>query len=145
MARMHAGCAAPGQGFEAAMPVAVTVCTTCKYAAGTAFDAQGRTGGEVLAAALEAAAGNQTAAPRIIRHECLWACRDSCAVLIQSAGKTGYLAGGFEAGTAAAEAILDWSAAYAERSDGVVPYAQWPDGMKGHFIARIPAGGETGS
>ena len=62
---------------------------------------------------------------------------------IQSPGKTGYLAGRFEAGLPAAEAILDWSAAQARSSDGAVAYKQWPEGIKGHFIARIPAIGEA--
>lgn len=124
------------------MPVDVTVCTTCKYARDAAFDPAGRTGGEILAAALEAEAGNQSGAVGITRHECLWACRQSCAVLIQSPGKTGYLAGRFEAGPEAAEAILRWAAAYAGSADGTVPYPLWPEGMKGHFIARIPASGK---
>jgi predicted metal-binding protein len=127
------------------MPVDVTVCTTCKYGPATAFDAAGRTGGEILATALEAAAGNQSGQVRIIRHECLWACRQSCAVLIQAAGKTGYLAGRFEAGPAAADAIMRWARAYAESAEGTVPYAQWPEGIKGHFIARIPASGKAQS
>lgn len=125
------------------MPVDITVCTTCKYAPGTAFDPAGRTGGEILAQALETAAASGGEAIRIIRHECLWACRESCAVLIQAAGKTGYLAGRFEAGAAAAGAILDWAAAYGESAGGAVGYALWPEGIKGHFIARIPASGET--
>lgn len=125
------------------MPVEITVCTTCKYAPAAAFDAPGRTGGEILASALEAAAGNRRGALRIVRHECLWACRDSCAVLIQAAGKTGYLAGRFEPGAAAAEAIAAWAEAYAQSADGTVPYPMWPEAMKGHFIARIPASGEA--
>ncbi|MHB1104137.1 MAG: DUF1636 family protein [Devosia sp.] len=127
------------------MPVDVTVCTTCKYGPTAAFDAAGRTGGEILAEALEAAAGNRRAVLRISRHECLWACRNSCAVLIQAAGKTGYLAGRFEAGAAAAAAIAAWAEAYAQSADGAVPYPMWPEAIKGHFIARIPASGEAAS
>lgn len=120
------------------MPVALTVCSSCKSGPLPASGAPGPSDGERLAAALAAQAGNQSAAVRIIRHECLWACRQSCVVLIQEAGKTGYLAGRFEAGAAAAEAILDWVAVYGESAMGDVPYAQWPEGVKGHFIARIP-------
>lgn len=127
------------------MPVEVTVCTSCKFAPTAACDGTGRTGGELLAAALEAAAGSPNDAMRIVRHECLWACRQSCAVLIQEAGKTGYLAGRFEAGAAAAEAIAGWARAYARSAQGAVPYAQWPEGIKGHFLARIPARGEAQS
>jgi len=124
-------------------PVEITVCITCKVGPAAPFDAMGRTGGEILATALEAATGNQGEAVRIVRHECLWACQQSCAVLIQAAGKTGYLAGRFEAGAAAADAIRSWAKAYAQTADGAVPYARWPEGIKGHFIARIPARGKV--
>lgn len=122
------------------MAVTVTVCSTCRLGPAAAFDADGRTGGEILARALQQAASRRPGVA-IRRHECLWACRQSCAVLVQEPGKTGYLAGRFEPG-AAAEAILAWAAAYADSADGAVAYARWPDGIKGHFIARIPAGGE---
>jgi predicted metal-binding protein len=129
------------QGFGRTMPVEIIVCTTCKYGPDAAFDARGRTGGEILAEAVAAAAGNRSDAIRVIRHECLWACRNSCAVLIQSPGKTGYLAGRFEADAEAAASIVDWAQAYGQSADGTVPYAVWPEGMKGHFIARIPTSG----
>ncbi|MDR7157252.1 putative metal-binding protein, partial [Sphingobium xenophagum] len=35
-------------------------------------------------------------------------------------------------------AILDYAVGYAQSEDGQVPYAQWPDGVKGHFITRAP-------
>lgn len=137
---MHAAKVAPAKctGNGALMPVTLTVCSSCKSAPLPASGSSQPSDGERLAAALEAEAGNRSAAVRIIRHECLWACRQSCVVLIQDAGKTGYLAGRFEAGAAAAEAILDWVAVHGESATGEVPYAQWPEGMKGHFIARIP-------
>jgi predicted metal-binding protein len=120
------------------MDVNITVCSTCKFAEGEAFGPDRRTGGAQLAAALEAAVSNRADGPRIVRHECLWACADSCAILIRASGRTGYLAGRFMPTVEAAAAILDWTAAYAESTDGSVRYRQWPDGMKGHFIARIP-------
>jgi predicted metal-binding protein len=125
------------------MCVTLTVCMTCKFAADRAFAPDGQGGGALLAEAIETAAGNRGVVSSIVRHECLWACASSCAILIEGGGRTGYLAGGFEPNAAAAEAILDWVSAYAESGDGVVRYALWPSGMKGHFIARIPArGGE---
>jgi predicted metal-binding protein len=120
------------------MSVVLTVCVTCKFAEGQAFDANGTTGGELLAAAIEDGAAHRRGAPQVVRHECLWACAHSCAVLIESRGRTGYLAGRFAPDAAAAEALLDWSEAYGQTPDGEVPYARWPQGMKGHFIARIP-------
>ena len=123
------------------MGVTLTICTTCKFAPDRPFDPLGRTGGRLLAEAVEAAAGNRAAPPDIVRQECLWACARSCAILIEGDGGTGYVAGGFEPNAAAADAILDWISAYAESDDGSVRYARWPAGMKGHFIARIPARG----
>lgn len=53
----------------------------------------------------------------------------------------GLSCGRFEPDAAAADAILDWVSAYAASEDGTVRHARWPAGMKGHFIARIPAKG----
>ena len=124
------------------MDVSITVCSTCKFAEGEAFGPDGRSGGTLLAEALETAARNRADAPRIVRHECLWACAHSCAILIGSPGRTGYLAGRFVPGAEAATAILDWTEAYAASEDGSVRYRLWPDGMRGHFIARIPGAAE---
>jgi predicted metal-binding protein len=120
------------------MTTSLTVCTTCKHTALQPFDESGKSGGQKLAEALEAGAGNLDVPPRIIRHECLWACRNFCTVLIRSPGKAGYLAGRFEGGPQAADAILAWTAAYDRSPTGAVPYRDWPEGMKGHFILNIP-------
>jgi predicted metal-binding protein len=120
------------------MSVTLTVCTTCKFKALQPIDDEGKSGGMRLAEALEAEAGNRTASARVIRHECLWNCRNHCTVLIRAPDKPGYLVGRFEGGADAAAAILDWTDAYAINPDGKVPYRQWPEGMKGHFILNIP-------
>jgi predicted metal-binding protein len=116
------------------MHVTLTVCTTCTIPTEPAI---GRDG-ERLAMALEQQASARHSPPQIVRHECLWACSHSCAILIRSRGRTGYLAGRFEPSAEAAAAILDWARAYGESPDGRVPYGCWPNGIKGHFIARIP-------
>ena len=123
------------------MGVTVTVCASCKLTPGLPNDGEVCADGDRLAEILEDQARQASASIRILRHDCLWACRRSCAILIQSEGRAGYLAGDFVPDASAAEAIIAWSLAYAETEDGAVPYAQWPDGMKGHFIARIPAAG----
>ena len=125
------------------MTTTLTVCTTCKYAPLQPFDEDGKSGGLKLAEALEAGIlegrfRNQAQVPRIIRHECLWSCRNFCSVLIRSPGKAGYLVGRFQGTPEAAEAILDWTAAYDRSPTGAVPYREWPEGMKGHFILNIP-------
>ncbi len=126
------------------MSVTLTVCTTCKFKALEPFDSEGGSGGERLATALEAGAEGRPAGARIIRHECLWSCRNHCSVLIRSAGKPGYLVGRFEGTAEAAAAILDWTDAYAANPDGKVAYRDWPEGMKGHFILNIPVLEEDG-
>ena len=121
------------------MTTTLTICITCKRNGETEAAPDGRPAGARLADAVAAAAGNRSEAPRIVRHECLWACAEGCAILIEAAGKTGYVAGRFEPTAAAANAILDWCAAHAASPAGTVRYGLWPEGMKGHFIARIPA------
>ena len=125
------------------MSTELTVCIVCKYSQESAFDDRGRTGGELLLEAIRTAAGNRSADVKLVGQECLWACRHSCSVLVQSAGRTGYLTGRFEPNAVAAEAILDWCQAYGESDGGEVPFDRWPEGMKGHFIARIPPQNET--
>lgn len=120
------------------MTVTLTVCTTCKYKPLQPFDDEGKSGGLRLAEAIEAELGNRNGKARVIRHECLWNCRNHCSVLIRSPGKPGYLVGRFEGEPSAAAAILDWTEAYAQSPEGKVPYRSWPEGMKGHFILNIP-------
>lgn len=78
----------------------------------------------------------------IVGHECLWACKHSCAALLEDPERTGYLAGHFEPTTEDAHSLLDWCIAHDNTKDGNVPFINWPQGMRGHFIARIPAHSE---
>jgi predicted metal-binding protein len=39
---------------------------------------------------------------------------------------------------AQAEAILAWFDMHGASETGEVPFRQWPDAMRGHFIARVP-------
>jgi predicted metal-binding protein len=122
------------------MSVTLTVCTSCKTAASNAPGDETRSAGSILAERIETAMLQRHAEGiELVRHECLWACAQACSVLIEGRPRTGYLAGRFEPTEAAAGAILDWASAYAATPDGVVPYRNWPEGIKGHFIARIPA------
>jgi len=127
------------------MPVSLTICSTCKFAPGRAFGPDGASGGQTLLAAVREAARNRPAPPTIASHECLWSCSQSVSVMIAGPGKPGYLAGRFVPGPEAAQALLDWCDAYGQSPDGAVPFRQWPAGMKGHFIARIPGSGVAGA
>ena len=41
----------------------------------------------------------------------------------------------------AARAILDYALNHAASAEGQVPYALWPQGVKGHFLVRVPPAG----
>lgn len=115
------------------MSVRLTVCRTCRRLE----PAPGGDGELLLALLVERAA--RAATPIVVRGwECLWACSQSCALLVQAEGKTGYLAGDFAPDEAAAEAIVDWCIALAASHGGDVPFGALPESMKGHFIARLP-------
>ena len=75
---------------------------------------------------------------QVEEQACLWACRSHCTVYLAQGGKPAYLAGTFTPTAEAAEAIVDFARRYAASPDGAVPYRDWPEGMKGHFIARLP-------
>jgi predicted metal-binding protein len=47
--------------------------------------------------------------------------------------------GHFAPTDASAEAVIDYARLHAESPTGQVPLKQWPQGVKGHFVARIPA------
>ena len=49
-----------------------------------------------------------------------------------------YFTGNHEPSREQAEAILDWFALHEQSETGEVSFRQWPDRMRGHFIARIP-------
>ena len=57
---------------------------------------------------------------------------------IQAEGKLAYTLGRFEPDTEAAEAIVDYAELHAQSTTGQVPFKQWPQGVKGHFVTRHP-------
>jgi len=118
---------------------AVVVCDTCRFSAEERDSPDGARGGAVLAAALrEAAEGTGIA---IQTMPCLFNCGQHCSVHLRAPGKIGYVLGRFEPTADAARAILDYALAYADTEEGVVPYRQWPGGVKGCFIVRVPPAG----
>ena len=116
-------------------PTTITVCDTCKLEGWDA--ASGATDGERLAALVEAAAA---AAPGVAvrRHSCLMGCAGACNVTLQAPGKMAYTLGRFEPSEEAAEGIVAYAAGHAARDTGVVPYREWPQAVKGHFVTRHP-------
>lgn len=114
----------------------ITICDTCKREGWDAATATA-TDGEALAELVEAAAilspGVQTR-----RVSCLMGCSHACNVAVQGEGKLAYTLGRFEADTTSAEAIVDYAAKHAASDTGQVPYREWPEGVKGHFVTRHP-------
>jgi len=118
------------------MKVTLTVCDTCGFS-GEEKVRGGRTGGEALGDHVIAAAKDTGVAVR--RHSCLMGCEHPCNVALSAPGKMTYVLGRFAPGPEAAEALVDYARKYGESDSGVVPYRNWPQGVKGHFISRVPA------
>ncbi|MBV1868362.1 MAG: DUF1636 domain-containing protein [Marinosulfonomonas sp.] len=111
----------------------ITICDTCKR---DGWD-QGKmtqTDGEKLASLVEAIAVNSPVRTR--RTSCMMGCKHGCNVAIQAQEKLCYTIGNFEPSTEAAEAIVAYSELHAASSTGQVPYRQWPQALKGHFVTR---------
>lgn len=121
----------------------IVVCNTCRHADGERHDSAGFTGGKQMVAALRsaAAADPRYACIAIEEMPCLFACGEFCTVQLRAPGKIGYVLGRFSPDADAARALLDYAVHYAESEHGQVPYALWPEGVKGHFIVRTPPPG----
>jgi predicted metal-binding protein len=120
------------------MTTTIFVCDTCRWTAEEKCAPCGRTGGEILAGHVERLAeGAEGIAVR--RQSCLMGCERHCNTAIVAPGKLTYVLGRFEPGEAAAAAVVDYARLHRDSETGQVPFRQWPQGVKGHFIARIPA------
>ncbi len=112
------------------------VCETCGY------DAQQPDAvrpGAQLAQVLEHELGARPQPGLTLRRtRCLMACKRHCAVLLRAPNKIGYVIGDFAPVPESARTLLDYSRHYQQSDSGQVPFRDWPDGIKGHFIARIP-------
>jgi predicted metal-binding protein len=121
----------------------VVVCSTCRLSADSREDADGQRGGALLAQAMRAVQGSDPAYAGVEVQDmpCLFACQRHCAVHIRGTGKVGYVLGDFTPDADAARAILDYAIRHAASEEGMVRYADWPQGVKGHFIVRTPPEG----
>ena len=122
---------------------AIVACNTCRYSADSRDDDTGMRGGERLVAALrEVKAGDPRYAGVAVQEmPCLFACTEFCTVHLRAPDKVGYVLGRFVPDADAARAILDYAVEYAASEHGRVPFASWPQGVKGHFITRTPPPG----
>lgn len=114
----------------------ITICDTCKREDSEVSGTE-TTDGERLAALIEARV-NGAGAVRTRRQSCLMGCGKGCNVAIQARDKLCYTLGGFQPDPDAAEAIVGYASLHAASDTGQVPYRQWPEGVKGHFVTRHP-------
>ena len=114
-------------------------CTTCRHSAEEATGADGLSGGETLARHAERLLAERGRTDvTVSRQACLWACSRHCNVWLRDPERFSYIAGGFSPTTDAAQAIVDWFDLHGATPDGAVPFRAWPQGMRGHFLARMP-------
>lgn len=122
------------------MTVDVIVCETCRQpGTGPGVDPEVGWTGAMFAALLEgvlASAGADDV--RVGTMRCLMSCRRPCAVHIRSPGRMGYVLGDLAPERSAVEALVGYLLAYRGTDSGVVAYRDWPDGVKGRFVARVP-------
>ena len=121
----------------------VVVCSTCRLSADQREDGAGRRGGALLVEAMRDLQAQEPAYEAVAVQDmpCLFACQRHCTVHVRGPGKVGYVLGDFTADAEAARAILDYALRHAASEEGVVRYAEWPQGVKGHFIVRTPPEG----
>ncbi len=114
----------------------ITICDTCKREGWDSGDME-QTDGERLAALVEEAAqGIPTLRTR--RVSCLMGCKHGCNVAIQGQGKLNYTVGNFEPDAETAAGIVSYASLHADSESGQVPYREWPQAIKGHFVTRHP-------
>lgn len=125
----------------------VVVCSTCRYSAEAREDGRGRRGGALLAEAMREMQDEDARYARIAIQDmpCLFACSAHCTVQVRAPGKIGYVLGKFAPDETSARAILDYAVKHAASDEGQVRYADWPEGVKGHFLVRIPPDGFVAS
>lgn len=122
---------------------AIVACNTCRHSESARDDQHGVRGGARLAEALRVVKESDPRYADIAVQEmpCLFACKDFCTIHLRAPGKVSYILGRFTPDEDAARAILDYAAHYAASEHGRVPFSQWPEGVKGHFITRSPPEG----
>ena len=114
------------------MTVSLLVCTTCR--AGQTVAEGTLCPGARLHAAL--VAGDVPAHVRIVPVICLSACSNGCAVALRGPNRWSYVYGRMSE-TNAAE-ILSGAAAYAQTSDGIVPWRERAIIFRKQSLARLP-------
>ncbi len=114
----------------------ITVCTTC-WQPELREAKEGTPCGESLLAAVASAA--EAAEEITVRGTaCLMGCEHGCNIAISDDGKLTYVLGRFTPEVDAAEGIVAYARGHAASASGAVPFREWPQAVKGHFVARVP-------
>lgn len=123
------------------MTTTIIVCDTCRYSVEdkTTKTNEGieKTGGELLAEQIEEQAQGVEGL-EVKRQSCLMGCERHCNTAVSAPGKLTYVIGKFDPTAESAEAVVAYAKLHSESEKGQVPFREWPQGVKGHFVARIP-------
>ncbi len=119
-----------------AQATTLTVCTTCWNEAHRDLK-MGTPDGEAFLAQMQAAASDVPGL-EVRGAACLMGCNHGCNLAISAEGKMSYVLGRFDGTADEAAEVVAYATQHAANDAGVVPYRSWPQGVKGHFIARIP-------
>jgi len=116
----------------------VFVCDTCRWSADRRHrESDGRTGGEILAEMVEQAAEAERRV-EVRRQSCLAGCERHCNATVTAPGKFSYCLTAFPPERQSAEAVVRYAALHSDSKTGIVPMKQWPEGVRGHFMGRVP-------
>ncbi len=117
----------------------IILCSTCRYSADSKTGPDGRTGGETLIGHVQDALATGARTDISVQTQaCLWNCKRHCSVVLRDDQRFTYFTGKHLPTRAQAESIIAWFDMHGLSETGEVPFRDWPDAMRGHFIARIP-------
>ena len=117
------------------MSTTITVCDTCRREARKELRDEPSCGEGLLAEITRAAEATEV---EVRQASCLMGCERACNIAISADDKLTYVLGRFDPTAEAAEAIVEYAQGHAASVSGAVPFRQWPQGVKGHFVARVP-------
>ncbi|AWK88450.1 DUF1636 domain-containing protein [Azospirillum thermophilum] len=121
------------------MTVELILCETCRPSGPPGAEGEPRPGALLAEKVREAfAADPELSAVRLSTIRCLMSCKRACAVHVRGPGRMGYVLGDLPADESSVETLTAYLRAYLRTGDGQVPFREWPSGVRGRFVARIP-------
>lgn len=122
---------------------AIVACNTCRHSSAERENDFGMRHGAKMIAVLRSVqeSGARYAGISVQEMPRLFACTDFCTVHLRAPGKVGNVLGRLAPDEESATAIFDHAIHYAASERGRVPFKEWPQGVRGHFITRTPPQG----